>query len=268
MILVPQCTATRRAKTVVTTLAIYAALGFATSWAVAWALAAFVSYKNARYENDWLSRTRAHNHVHPGVGMLEGVISFGSVRRTWYLDKGMGYTSGTPLSEVLIGTSPVPPNAHFAWSIAGPTSWGSLTIPTTTEGWKDWQGIEEARGFPALCLWNQIEREWLPGRPPTAQHSIRGGFKLPPFEQPGSSLTLRALPYRPIWSGLAFNTAFYGLIWFGVIRIPRGVRRARRVNHGRCPRCAYDRRGDYTTPCPECGWIPRSMVALPRGDAA
>ncbi len=72
----------------------------------------------------------------------------------------------------------------------------------------------------------------------------------------------RALPYYPIWSGLALNTAFYALLFFFVVRITRGLKHARRYKRGLCPRCKYDRLFDYRVPCPECGHEGRVRPAI------
>ena len=32
------------------------------------------------------------------------------------------------------------------------------------------------------------------------------------------------------------------------------TRAERRVRAGHCPKCNYDRRGDFSAGCPECGW--------------
>ncbi len=62
-----------------------------------------------------------------------------------------------------------------------------------------------------------------------------------------------ALPYRPIWSGLATNTALFGGVWWLAIPARRGARRALRSRRGRCTACGYDLAGDPDAGCPECG---------------
>ncbi|MEO1512685.1 MAG: hypothetical protein AAFU70_11480, partial [Planctomycetota bacterium] len=64
----------------------------------------------------------------------------------------------------------------------------------------------------------------------------------------------RALPLRPIWTGLAVNTSFYGLLVFGLVSLVNGARRYRRLKRGRCPACGYDLGFDLRGGCPECGW--------------
>lgn len=59
------------------------------------------------------------------------------------------------------------------------------------------------------------------------------------------------LPYKPLWGGMLFNTAFYaGLLWvllFG----PFALRRARRARRGLCLACAYPI--GTSAICTECG---------------
>lgn len=62
-----------------------------------------------------------------------------------------------------------------------------------------------------------------------------------------------ALPYYPLWAGLAVNTALYGGAWWIAIPARRGIRHAWRTRAGRCPVCGYDLSADPSSGCPECG---------------
>ena len=61
-------------------------------------------------------------------------------------------------------------------------------------------------------------------------------------------------PYRPIWSGLIFNTLFYAMIFWILGSIKRAYRHARRMHKGRCPMCAYELGFVFVDGCSECGW--------------
>jgi hypothetical protein len=61
------------------------------------------------------------------------------------------------------------------------------------------------------------------------------------------------LPLRPIWSGLAANTAMFGALWWMVLVSPPAVRRHLRRRQGRCVVCGYDLKGQREAGCPECG---------------
>lgn len=75
------------------------------------------------------------------------------------------------------------------------------------------------------------------------------------------------IPLRPIWSGLALNTAAFGATWWVLLtatcwcwstRVS-----ARRARRGVCTACGYDLRADFAHGCPECGWN-RSPSEAPR----
>lgn len=71
------------------------------------------------------------------------------------------------------------------------------------------------------------------------------------FVQGGKAL----LPLRPIWATFVGNTIFYAGVFWLAITFVSGMRRLHRVDRGLCPRCAYERHGDYRQACPECGWL-------------
>lgn len=139
----------------------------------------------------------------------------------------------------------------FAWTPGGDRAWGGLfkTQHLVTESdWLGFRGVDDARGFPALCLWHEIRREG-------DAYTTPGGVMLSDSRvSAGSVLTVRALAYRPIWGGLMFNTLFYGLLAFGAVGIWRMQQRDRRFRRGCCPACGYDLRRDFSDGCPECGW--------------
>lgn len=84
---------------------------------------------------------------------------------------------------------------------------------------------------------------------------VNDGFvdvRTPHFNWNGPPPTVE-LPYLPLWPGLILNTLFYAAIWWGLLALPRLIRRVVRTRRGLCPRCAYDMRGLTNTPCPECG---------------
>ena len=66
----------------------------------------------------------------------------------------------------------------------------------------------------------------------------------------------RAIPFEPIWPGLAINTVFYAAILWGLLATCLALRRLWRIGSGLCPKCAYDLRGSKdASACPECGSI-------------
>ncbi len=61
------------------------------------------------------------------------------------------------------------------------------------------------------------------------------------------------LPLRPIWSGLAADTAVFAACSWMLAAVLGGARAALRRSRGCCARCGYDLRGLAGAPCPECG---------------
>jgi hypothetical protein len=70
------------------------------------------------------------------------------------------------------------------------------------------------------------------------------------------------LPLAPIYSGLVANSLMYAAV-LGSPWMVRAVVRSRRFGRGRCPACGYNIRGEFISPCPECG---RIHVVMTDGD--
>lgn len=60
-------------------------------------------------------------------------------------------------------------------------------------------------------------------------------------------------PLVPIWPGLIVNTLVLGAPALLLLFVTP-VRRRRRRQKGKCPRCAYDLKHEFATGCSECGW--------------
>lgn len=58
------------------------------------------------------------------------------------------------------------------------------------------------------------------------------------------------LPLRPVWGGLVGDAAVFGAVWWGVRTAP-GARRRWREGRGRCGACGYPRGASEV--CTECG---------------
>ena len=110
-------------------------------------------------------------------------------------------------------------------------------------------------GFPARCLtsraadYRDFARQQIVHVEGTTP--LDRGLSPParlPLREPG-----RALPVRPIWEGLALNTALYALLWGPVFAAMGMAQRYRPYCRGLCPNCRYNRKADYSQPCPECG---------------
>ena len=77
---------------------------------------------------------------------------------------------------------------------------------------------------------------------------------LPSWIRDRTGRLLEFLPLGPIWPGFAINTIFYAAIVWMLWSSPFAARRMIRHKRGRCIKCGYDLRGDFSAGCPECGW--------------
>lgn len=98
-------------------------------------------------------------------------------------------------------------------------------------------------GWPFLSLWghsvHNVNHDPQATNTGLAHVSVRG--------------VRHAFPWRPLWLGMAANTAIYGglllALWYTCVFAVRRLRSER----GRCPRCGYPK-GDGAARCPECGY--------------
>lgn len=235
-------------------LVLSAILGVLTTTAVAWALAAWLP------QRDW-HRTDVHDPacfdrtVNPygySVWMSE-FRETGAVRRAW-----SDYTPGLhafwhPFDLAIESAAwdrgwPTPP--PISSSLTG-GAWGDAEAVIRFQRPLPLDGCEHATGWPMLAAWYSIDIA-------TNTYLIKGGI---PLRATGLVLgpdatvyKIRALPLRPIWLGIIVNTAFYALMWSGLLLSFATLRRWRRRRANRCPACAYDMTGlSATTLCPECG---------------
>ncbi len=61
------------------------------------------------------------------------------------------------------------------------------------------------------------------------------------------------LPVRPIWTGLAADTAVFGSGWWMLLAGSEAIRRGVRRRRGQCIACGYNLAGNTSGACPECG---------------
>ena len=62
---------------------------------------------------------------------------------------------------------------------------------------------------------------------------------------------LKAKEQHPAWALTAFLSCI-GIIWLALLK-DRHLQKQERIAKGLCPMCEYDRRGEFSSPCPECG---------------
>jgi hypothetical protein len=114
--------------------------------------------------------------------------------------------------------------------------------------------VQEVRsGWPFRCA-TGVRRGLWQGATETL-----GAFEVPDAinlngDAGGKLLWFGAVPFRPIWSGLAANAAIYACVLGLFSPAWRSIVRRLRRRRNRCSACNYDRSGlAVETPCPECG---------------
>jgi hypothetical protein len=215
-------------------LVVFLLLGVIVNVAVAWGFALWGSYRFG-------SSSQYHSHatqprwlisVHTGVGVTR--VSLIPNNDIW------GEQSPTYRPKMI-------PN----WSAA-------LRRPSA-EVFEDQLGpwtLEYAYGWPfrsgrAVVRRNIYE---VPGvRNRSNRFAIVTGIKC--LEQPnGEPLPYKTLPIKPILAGFVANSVMYASALWLLLFAPGQLRRHLRHKRGRCIKCGYDLRGNFSAGCPECGW--------------
>jgi hypothetical protein len=129
-----------------------------------------------------------------------------------------------------------------------------------------WFNVQRlAAGWSMRCLWGATEvhcwssicliRGSSPARPQPPPYASGhrpaqpGLVRLIASKEPDQGV----VPFFPIYSGLAINTAFYASFWWLLFLAPGTLRRHLRRRRAQCLRCGYDLRGTRSNACPECG---------------
>jgi hypothetical protein len=263
----------KRSMSILRVAFFYALLGLGASIAVAWGLAWSVGYDRSIV---WSVRA-AHSDVDEERPIrfslyrqlvIHRCHSIASYRRSlsfrqppvssgydpndavqlWGFGLGGDQGIGMNTAEKYIREHRTP---GFSWTIGSAESWSHQHNRVWNKDDIGFAVVEDARGFPFLCLWNEWQLQ--PDNSLTAAGGITLEDRIPVATTLPPALLVRALPYRPIWTGLAANIAFYGLLFYLVVRTWKGLRGWKRFNLGLCPSCAYDLRHDYSRGCSECG---------------
>ena len=238
-------------------------LGFLTTIAIAWSLAAVP-----------LDATvgRLTLHTHPLDSAAPGGISFielhgvAAERFEWAplvpLDPDTDFDQLRAMWERIREDHPSPPpgidgerpfECYFLpqeWPAAAGFPRGRLSNPDRAAGRStDFRGLP----FPALSCSAAIFASPRTGQGSTVSWGIALRKPTGNMQDPWI-----ALPLRPVFPGLLLDTLAWSFAWLvALVGFPvlRGMARAA---DGLCPRCAYSRTGLAPgSSCPECGHTPR-----------
>lgn len=117
---------------------------------------------------------------------------------------------------------------------------------------------EEAWGWPLRAIQS---RTWLADDPRGVPKDVESSNGVIVRNSPTVSSAgfvfgrdIRILPLAPLWLGLVGDTALFATTWWVLLCGISMTRRRIRTRRGRCPRCAYDLRGQRDAGCSECGW--------------
>ena len=263
---------------------VYGAMGLVTAIAVAWfgATGNPGARSGAEFVLRWarvVPSTGEVIHFRSDATRLCVVRRWGDhpsprfVEMGWALQPTGGIEEGSPAPGGPMGV----PHRAERWGVVGdelarewarieaagvePEPW--VQRPLSDE-WKWMSGVEYASGWPRLALrgglyWNDATGEVDRRHQGSAERwawARRWEQKLP--ERLRASVS-DGYPLTPIWSGLLFNAAFFGVAWWAPVALFGVARTHRRYRHGRCPRCGYALRRDYSGGCSECGWGTRGL---------
>jgi len=139
------------------------------------------------------------------------------------------------------GGAPEDPR-EFPWWLSQPGE-PSLNLQESHERTRRYIAI----GFPWLSTWCQSS-DWRWPEMPSDAPIVKGGVRVEDWSRSG------VIPTTPLWSGIFLNTIFYaaalGVAWW----LTCSLRQLQHLRRGRCPRCRYNMRFDFSHECPECGW--------------
>jgi hypothetical protein len=157
--------------------------------------------------------------------------------------------------------SRTPEEAVPGWASAAVLPWSAGRRPwPQSEGSDDSAASSEftrveGAGWPLPAVWRSCAAEPRTSTSKPLPASTAGFGALATTSGRVGSISL---PYRPIWLGLAADSALFAGVWWWLMNAPgMGVAVIRAVR-GRCSACGYDLAGlppvePGTVKCPECG---------------
>ncbi len=121
--------------------------------------------------------------------------------------------------------------------------------------------VEEARGWPVKCLYYYLEvgtgdvhgaMAW--GEPRSLDVVTPEGEQITQYF---SLIPGHAMPFMPIWRGMAINMTLYFFCSLILVFSAGILARAYRQWVGLCMQCGYNLTGNTSGVCPECGALTR-----------
>lgn len=214
-------------RRLVQTAFIWTLVGFATTLVTAWSLAHFSSLNDTEVRCRKRSVLRILNLEQIKYCVADG---FGAQRCIRYYTKRVSDDLGEK-----------------------PPHWSMMRRDWYAD-WEPWTvTMEDARGWPALCLMWFVTSEQFP----QAHLELRQALDARPIGAiaPQDFKSYRIYPLKPIWRGITINTIFYAALLWLLTHGPFTARRMIRRKRGLCIKCGYDLRGTDHDKCPECGIV-------------
>lgn len=145
--------------------------------------------------------------------------------------------------------------------------WKTQILPNWVPSWTGFESMQSTprrveevwasgQGWPLRSFHCLFVDGSLWGKPFRLTYSVVGGVpldnKIDRHAGGGATFHYSGLAYSPIWSGLLVNTAFFALVWLGLLYFC-GTGRRWWPAPGRCTSCGYNLQGLKQSVCPECG---------------
>ncbi len=239
---------------------VYLVLGFAFSWILAWALIEIPRLMESRHilkAQTFIDDSEPTDPVHISVHEYRWI--------------GLFERQYTAIRKVNFPDSRKPIKLWWSWSVIPEPfvnhsqAWGPIVDQFDPSEYprKGAQFSIMRFGFPALAFEAQsavnpagaLAGDSLP-KAINGAYTTRVIDHTKYFKGRESSPMMEHVyfPYRPIWSGLLFNTVFFAIVIWMVRSVFRSIMHAKRMHKGLCPICKYQLGFVFIDGCSECGW--------------
>lgn len=225
---------------------VYLALGAAITIAISWAIAAWMPLRSTSSRRVIDDRRYSYQQA-LSIRIFRGL---GWTRRSWELHTPGSDRRAAFVIPVLNPPLPLTIERDHPGALSWPM-WGQVESVRCSPRSFPKDGCEHATGWPLPALWYDFASSFTAPGPRTI--FTRNGIQLSLGQTTAPVEVQRALPFRPIRSGLIADSLFWALTTWSVSVLPGGIRRFRRLRRNHCPHCNYDLSASPTT-CPECGW--------------